>query len=625
MLRDTITRRRFLKAGVGAAATLPIMRAATSAAASNERPNILWLTCEDIGPHLGCYGDEYADSPNIDALAVISLRYDMAWSNAPVCAPARTTIISGAYATSVGGQHMRSMAEIPEFMQMYPQFLREAGYYCTNNRKEDYNLRPHGDVWDESSGEAHWRNRAEGQPFFAIFNFTESHEGRIRSRPHELRRDKDEAPVPPYHPDTPETRHDWAQYYDTIEDMDERVGERLAEIEEAGLMDDTIIFFYSDHGSGMPRHKRWPYNSGLHVPLIVYVPEKYRHLAPADYQPGATSDRLTSFVDLAPTLLSLAGVQPPDWMQGRAYMGEYEDDPQQYLYGFRGRMDERIDMVRSVCDGRYVYIRNYMPHLIYGQHLNYMWQTPTTEVWEALYKAGELEPPQTYFWEPKPPEELYDLENDPHEVDNLADSEAHAEKLNELREALRGHVLDVCDAGFLPEAEMHRRAGDTSIYEMAHDPERYPLERIHAMAEKAANRDEAAVPELVEAFGDEDPAIRYWAMMGVLVRGEAGFEAAAETAREALNDENPSVRIVAAQVLGEHGDDADLDSALDTLAELAPPDRNGAYVAIAAVNAIDGLGEKADRLEDLLAEMPVEDPNAPSRANDYVHRLTPSE
>ncbi len=627
MSDGNLTRRRFLKASLLAAGSPLVSRAASAAENNNgERPNILWLTCEDIGPHLGCYGDDYADSPNVDAFAEIALRYDMAWSNAPVCAPARTTIITGVYPTSTGSEHMRSMVDVPEFLQFYPQLLREQGYYCTNNVKTDYNVSAHGEVWDESSNQAHWRNRAPGQPFFAIFNDTQSHESQLRTRPHELRRDKDEAPVPSYHPDTPEVRHDWAQYYDTIQDMDAWFGEKLAELEEAGLMEDTIVFFYGDHGSGMPRHKRWPYNSGLHVPFIVYVPEKFRHLAPADYAPGGATGRLVSFVDLAPTLLSIIGAEPPEWMQGSAFMGAHEAEPEPYLFGFRGRMDERLDRVRSVSDGRYIYVRNYMPHLIYGQYLGYMWQTPTTQVWEDLYKAGELEPPQTYFWEPKPSEEFYDLETDPDEVHNLVDSAEHQTKLNELREALKNHALAIRDVGFLAEAEMHRRAQEAgvSIYEMAHDPDRYPLERIREMAEAATLRDMDLLDRLREGFEDSDPAIRYWAVVGVRVRGQEAFDALTEEVRARLaEDDNPSVRIAAAEVLGLHGTEDDLENALGALTELAPPDVNGAYVAIAAVNAIDNLGDKADPIRPMLAEMPTEDPSAPGRANDYVHRLVP--
>ncbi|MGC9327546.1 MAG: sulfatase family protein, partial [Candidatus Hinthialibacter sp.] len=328
---------------------------------TQKKPNILWITSEDNGPQLGCYGDAYADTPNIDGIAAKGVIYRNAWSTAPVCAPARTTIISGVYPPCTGSEHMRSMTQLPEFMKMYPCYLREAGYYCTNNSKEDYNLEKTGRVWDESSNKAHWRNRKPGQPFFAIFNFTTTHESQIRKRPHEWIHDPDKVRVPAYHPDTPEVRKDWAQYYDKITEMDAQVGKVLQELEEDGLAEDTIIFYYGDHGAGMPRSKRWPYNSGLRVPMVVHIPDRFKHLMPEDYQKGGESDRLVGFIDLAPTVLSLVGIKPPDYMQGHAFLGRFTAPKPEFFFGFRGRMDERYDMVRTVGDGRYVYLRHYMP------------------------------------------------------------------------------------------------------------------------------------------------------------------------------------------------------------------------------------------------------------------------
>ena len=592
-----------------------------ASAGAGELPNILWLTCEDTGPELGCYGDKYAQTPHLDELALRSLRYLTAWSNAPVCAPARTTIISGVYPTSTGGEHMRSEVRLPEFMRMYPQFLRERGYYCTNNNKEDYNLVKPGQVWDDSSGQAHWKNRPAGKPFFAIFNFTISHESQIRTRPHTLVHDPARAPLPAYHPDTPEVRHDWAQYYDKVTEMDALAGQRLQELADAGLAEDTIVFFYGDHGSGMPRSKRWPYDSGLHVPLLVHVPDKFRELAPADYRPGGATDRLVAFVDLAPTLLSLTGVKPPDWMQGHAFMGRHEAAPQQYLYGFRGRMDERYDMVRTVRNQRYVYVRNYMPHLIYGQYVGYMFQTPTTQVWKTLYDQGQLSPPRTYFWEPKPTEELYDLQADPDEVRNLVESPEHQAILNELRQAHREHVLAIRDAGFLSEAEMHRRAGETSIYELGHDPQRYPLEKILDMAQLATLREPAALDDLRAGLKAADSGVRYWAAIGLLVRGQAAVADAREELRAALQDSSPTVRIIAARAVSEYGTAEDLPLALGVLRETASPETNGAYAAILSLNAIDALGDKAASLREMLRTLPDKDPAAPGRANGYVARL----
>src|SRR5262245_51441492 len=462
-------------------------------------PNILWITCEDIGPHLGCYGDRYATTPNLDRLAARGLRYRVAWSNAPVCAPARTTIISAMYATSTGSHHMRSMTRLPDDMYMFVVALRRLGYYCTNNVKEDYNLEKTGQVWEESSNKAHWRRRKSGQPFFAVFNFVSTHESQIRKRPHKLVHDPAKVRIPAYHPDTPEVRHDWAQYYDNITVMDKQAGDILRQLEEDGLAGETIVIFFSDHGSGMPRNKRWPYNCGLHVPMILHVPERFRPLAPKDYAPGKETDRLVSFVDLGPTMLSLAGEKAPAFMHGEAFLGPHSAAPRQYLYGFRGRMDERYDLVRSVRDQRYVYVRNYLPHKIQGQYLDYMWQTPTTVAWKRLYDHGKLTAAQKAFWEaPRPPEELYDLENDPDEVINLANSPEHQVVLKRLGDAQRAHALKIRDVGFLPEDEMHARAGGLTPYEMAHDERKYPLKRILETAELASMLRARALPQLRE-------------------------------------------------------------------------------------------------------------------------------
>ena len=554
------------------------------------RPNILWFTCEDTGPQLGCYGDKYADTPNLDRFAASGLRYRYAWSNAPVCAPARTTIISGVYPPSSGAEHMRSLVSLPANMKMYPALLREAGYYCTNNNKEDYNLEKEGKVWDDSSKNAHWKNRAAGQPFFAIFNTTVTHESQIRSGKKTTHAPA-QARVPAYHPDAPEVRRDWAEYYDRITQMDAQFAAQLKELAAAGLADDTIVFFYGDHGSGMPRSKRWPYNSGLHVPLLVYIPEKFRDLAPKEYTPGGASDRLVSFVDLAPTLLSLVGVRPPEWMQGHAFLGRFDAGPQPYAYGFRGRMDERYDMVRTVRDTRYVYVRNYMPHLIYGQHIGFMFQTPTTQVWKRLFDEGKLNAAQSHFWQRKPPEELYDLTTDRDEVNNLAGSAEHRDVLERMRNAQQQWALKIRDVGFLPEPEIHSRAKGSTPYEVGHDPARYPLERIMATADLASRLDAAALPELAKALKDSDSAVRYWAALGIVMRGQEAVAKSRDALLAALKDESPCVRIVAAEALAQFGTPADVQRSLETL--VAAIEEDGVNVSLMALNAIDRLGDKA--------------------------------
>jgi len=588
-----------------------------------DRPNILWITSEDNGPHLGCYGDDFAITPNLDALAARGLRYTRAISNAPVCAPARTTVISGLYPPSTGAEHMRSETSLPDGMKLFPAYLRELGYYCTNSAKEDYNLRKTEDVWDVSSQKGHWKNRAEGQPFFAVFNSTLSHESQMRNEIGEKDRihDPSRVRVPAYHPDTPEVRANWAQYYDRITMMDAELGGRLKEIEEAGLAEDTIIFYWGDHGSGMPRNKRWPYNSGLHVPFIAHFPEKWKHLAPDEYTTGGTSERMISFVDLAPTMLSLAGMEPKEWMQGRAFAGEFEKEGTEYSFGFRGRMDERVDLVRSVMGKRYVYLRHYMPHRIYGQYLDYMFQTQATRVWHDLHKGGKLNEVQSRFWEPKPTEELYDLETDRDEVVNLVDSPEHREVLDSMRAAHENWEKEIRDVGFLPEAEVHARSAGSSPYELGHDGARYDFATIFAAAKLASSQKAEDIPAIQALLASPDSGVRYWGATGLLIHGKAGFEAGQEDLRKALSDKCGSVSIIAAEALGRFGDETDQASALEALMRRANQSEGNVYEAILALNSIDYLGKTAEPGLEEIRQLPRKSENLAPRINGYVDRL----
>lgn len=609
-MASQLTRRCFFAATAAAAAIAPTQSSAA-------KPNILWITCEDMGPHLHACGDDYSVTPNLDKLCARGTIYMNAWSNAPVCAPARTTIITGLYPPATGSEHMRSMTRLPAGWKMFPGYLRDAGYYCTNNAKEDYNVEKPEGTWDESSNKAHWRKRSAGKPFFSVFNLMITHESQIRTRPHTWVHDPAKVRVPAYHPDTPEVRQDWAQYYDNITTMDTQAGRILAELEKDGLTEDTIVVFFGDHGSGMPRSKRWPYNSGLDVSIVAVFPQKYRHLAPKDYTTGGKSDRLVSFVDLAPSMLSLAGVKPPDFYQGQAFMGPYEAPKREYEFGFRGRMDERYDCVRSVRDSRYVYIRNYMPHRIYGQHLGYMWETPTTRVWEKLYHEGKLNAAQRKFWEPKPPEELYDLQNDRDEINNLAALPAHRSTLARFRKANREHLLKIRDIGLLPEAEIHARAAAKggAPYDAGHDPKTYPVERVLDAAEAASSLQATDDARLATARKDPDAGVRYWGVMGLLMRKQAA-------PAQFLNDPSPSVCIAAAESIASFGKESDLKAAMDRLVEFANPAKYGPYAAMQSLASIDALGSKAGPWKSAITALPVESPDAPERVRkEYILRL----
>lgn len=605
-------RRSFLSAAFGTA---------LGAAAEAERPNILWLTCEDMSPLLGCYGDKYSTSPNIDRFATRSLRYTTAWSNAPVCAPARTTIISGIFPPATGSEHMRSETKLPDGMKMFPQYLREAGYYCTNNSKEDYNLIKPAGVWDDSSNKAHWRNRKPNQPFFAIFNDTITHESQVRKRPHDWQHDLTKVPIPSYYPDTKEVREDLTQNYDNVTTMDRQVGKLLDQLSADGLAENTIVFFYADHGTGIPRSKRTPFNSGLQVPLLIHIPEKWKALRPPDYRSGGVSSRPVSFVDLAPTVLSLAGIKPPAYHQGFAFLGQYPAPEQPYVYGFRGRMDERYDLMRSVRDQRYVYVRNYMPHRVYGQFNSYMFETPTTRVWKKMFDEGKLNAVQKQFWETKAPELLFDLDSDKDEVKNLAGSPAHQAILARLRRAQQAHAKRIRDIGFLPENEIHARAATDAPYDLGHDDARYPFDRIFAMAEAASSLKPALTPSLRKGLSDTDSAVRYWAALGFLMRGAEAVQAHSAALRAALADAAPAVRIAAGEALGRYGNEADTAQAAQVLIELADANRNPFFVTLLALNALDYMGPRAAPFADRIKRLPTSKPGTLPKLREYIPRL----
>jgi len=586
---------------------------------SAARPNILWITCEDISPNLGCYGDKYAFTPNLDRLAAQGVRYSHAYAAIGVCAPTRSSLILGMYACSAGTHHMRCQGTLPSFVKCYSEYLREAGYYCTNNSKTDYNFQHPKSAWDDCSNKGHWKGRAKGQPFFSIFNLTTTHEGQIRmaenararrnqALPPEARHDPARAPVPPYHPDAPEVRADWAHYHDNISFMDQQAAEILRELEADGLAGETIVFFYGDHGAGMPRSKRWLYESSLRVPLILRFPEKFRKLSPGE--PGSVIERLVNFVDFGPTLLSLAGAKIPKHMQGKAFLGEQAAPPREYVHGFRDRMDERYDMIRTVRDRRYRYLRNFMPHVTWAQHIDYLYQMPTMKAWQRLADEGKLTGPQAVFFSPmKPVEELYDSEADPHEVKNLAGDPAHRETLERMRRALREWMLEIRDLGFLPEAELRSRFKGEAPHEAVRArPDSYPLERLMDAAELANRMDPGSIDRLTALLGDGDAAIRYWGAVGLLALGEKA-KPAEEALRKALGDPAPDVQIAAADALCRLGR---LEEALPVLGRALKHESE--WARLRAANVLDGLGAKA---EPLAAEIRA----AAKDRNNYVGRV----
>lgn len=438
---------------------------AHAAAAQDQRarPNIVWISIEDMSPRLGAYGDPVARTPAMDRLAGEGVLYTRAFTTAGVCAPSRSAIITGMFQTGIGTHHMRTghaapglptpyEAVPPPYVKAFPEYLRRAGYFATNNFKTDYQFGDPFTVWDASSREAHWRDprRAPGQPFFAVFNITATHEARSWVGPEDtLRTDPNDVTVPPYYPDTRPVRRQLARHYDNIAAADARVGEILAQLEEDGHADDTIVFLWADHGDGLPRAKRWLYDSGLHVPLIVRWP--------GTLEAGTRTDRLVSFVDLAPTVLSVAGVGVPTHMDGSAFLGPAGGTPRTYVHAARDRIDGVYDMVRATRDDRFKYIRNYYPETPYVQMVPFRNRSGIMQELLRLHADGLLTGPTApWLRDTRPPEELYDLAADPHEVRNAAGDPAMAPILARLRAETDRWMAAVGDLGAVPEERMVR-------------------------------------------------------------------------------------------------------------------------------------------------------------------------
>jgi arylsulfatase A-like enzyme len=432
--------------------------------AASKRPNILWVSFEDTNPFYGCYGDPIARTPNVDRLAAEGCRWPNTFSTTGVCAPSRSAVITGMYPIALGTMHMRTAhthpcapelptpysAVVPHYVRCFTEYLRAAGYYCTNNVKTDYQFEPPLTAWDELSTTAHWRNRPDpDQPFVAVFNPTRTHEsGMWPEKTPEIAFDPADMQLPPYFPDTLKVREAMARMYTNIEHNDRYLGELLDQLEQDGLAENTIVFHWSDHGP-MPRGKRWPYDSGIHVPMIVRWP--------GGLQAGSVSRRLLSTVDLGPTVLSLAGIDVPRYMQGKAFLGPQAAPPREYVYASRDRYDESYDMIRAARDTRFKYIRHYRPDLPYLLWIPYRNRHPILQEMWRLHMAGELEGPQTLMFQPRPAEELYDTHADPWETVNLAGDPDYTQELGRLRAALDAWIDDVGDMGRMPESEMVRQ------------------------------------------------------------------------------------------------------------------------------------------------------------------------
>ncbi|MDD7987259.1 sulfatase [Lentisphaera marina] len=527
------------------------------------QPNILWITSEDNGVKwLGCYGGENALTPNLDQLAKEGFRYTNCYDNAAVCAPTRSTWITGMHAISTGTQAMRSSSAVPEQVTFYNQQLQKAGYYTSNCTKTDYNLRglKPGKYWNHSKSDytQSWKNRKKGQPFFTVLNLGDSHESRAFGNLKEGSKDPGKMKLRSYHPDIPEMRETYAVYSSSVEKMDEKVGKAIAALKEDGLYEDTIIIYNSDHGGVLPRSKRFLYSSGIHCPLIIRIPEKWKKWWPAE-KPGMTVDRMVSFIDMPKTWVSLAQGEVPDVFQGTIFLGDKLEPEPAYHFAWRGRADQRQDCARLTRDKRYAYHKNYAPFAPNGQFLPYMHKMKATGAWEKYHKDGKTNAVTGRFFKPRVSEEFYDNEKDFDNVINLINVPEHQAKIAALKAEMRRQQLACYDSGLLPESLRNNRAkaNNMTTYEMIRDPKLYPLEKYLDIADLALARDPANLATFKECLSDPDEGMQYWGLIGLLLLEDKAVPALGNLKLlfdQSMSKQTPYVPYFAAWIIYRNGD-----------------------------------------------------------------------
>ena len=574
------------------------------------RPNILWLTSEDNSARwLGCYGNPHAQTPNLDGLAREGFRYTHAYANAPVCAPQRSTWITGVLALSMGTHNMRSLYPIPhDVIGYYPDSLRANGYYTGNWRKRDYNIggRDGKEAWDSSEA-VDWGALKQRQPFFQVLNFGASHESAAFGDLEDTKHDPADTTLARYHPDVPDMRKNYARYHDAISRMDGQIGEALAKLEAQGLAENTIVVYVSDHGGVLPRSKRFLFRSGLHCPLILRIPQAYRALWPAD-SPGSTVERMVGFVDMPKTWLSITGSAVPEPMQGRVFLGPDTEPERDVHLAFRGRMDERIDNARAVTDKRFLYIRNYMPYVPWMQKLTFLWNMKASGAWVQAVADGKADEIQSRLFFPKGQvEELYDMQSDPDCVENLAECPDHQPVLERLRTRLRERQLEVFDAGLMPETEMVRMASDhdTTMYEMVRDPALYDVAGLLDAADLALAQDPAHRAALRGLLDHEHVGMRYWGVVGGFLLNDD------EIGRAAIDDPSHEVRAMAAWLLIRAGEK---DAGLAVLRQLI---EQRSYALQLVLNVVVWMGDDAEPLVPMIGALVFEE----SYPNQYKYEI----
>ena len=521
-------------------------------------PNIVWITSEDNSKHyLKLFDEDGIETPNIEWLAERGITFTRAFSNAPVCSVARSTLISGCYGPRIGTQFHRKLkiVPMPENLEMFPAYLRKAGYYTSNNSKEDYNVTKKDDVWDESSREASWKNRQAGQPFFHVSNIVTTHESRLHFNEALMDTvattlDPKTVKIFPNHPSTALFRFTNAYYRDKIQAMDRQVGEVVEELKKDGLLDNTIIFYFADHGGVLPGSKGYLYETGLHIPLVVYVPRAYKRACKT--YPGSTIHGFVSFIDFAPTVLNLAGIDIPKAIDGQAFLGKnitkQELNERDETFSYADRFDEKYDMVRSLRKGKYKYIRSYQPFNYDGLMNNYRYLQMAYREWKDLHEKNELNHAQSRFFEPRAPELLFDLEADPFETNNLADDVGHVDVLSDMRARLTRQVKEMPDLSFYPEPYLIDNAFDDPVkFGQKHKGD---IENYVDIANLSLSDFEEIKMEIETHLQSSDPWERYWALVVCSSLGKEAMDLIPHINQIKNTDAELINRVRAAEFLG---------------------------------------------------------------------------
>ena len=550
-----------------------------SFAMAQQKPNILWVTIEDTSPHfIGCYGNSDARTPVIDQLASEGVRFTNAFSTGTVCSPSRSALITGVKTYKTGTGNHRSFYPVPEFMKGFPFYLQKEGYYTSNNSKTDYNVANEEafirEAWNESSTQAGWWKRKPGQPFFAVFNFMEPHQSKTMTQPYSVykantleklaeseRISDQDFDMPPFYRDTPEMRKQFARVYNAIKLTDNRIGELLKRLENDHLKDSTIIFFFADHGEGIPRGKTNGINLGYRVPFVIWFPEMYKHLSPWGTK-GVVTDELIDFEDLAPTLISLAGGKVPEHLAGRVLIGKERSKPTDHLVLSSDRSDNGIDMVRSVTDGKYMYSRNFMPFMPEARYIRYMEIGEIKQLMRKDLADDKLNPLQKSLFEKRPPEFLFDIETDPWETKNLAGDPTFKPVLEKMRDQLKKEILSSRDVLLLPEYEIGLISQSLTPYEYRLKNSDFPLREIFAAACLSGFTDKTVAEKQVRLLRSNNKWVRYWAAMGLRAQPSEVIKTFIPEIKKAMNDDYPPVAVIASAIVFQEQNDKEAEAKL---------------------------------------------------------------